>query len=58
MGIQHHLGSLLVPGWCWDSAWQVLSSNCCCRVCRVFLALVAEAVDRGCVVAQGGGKVS
>uniref|UniRef100_A0A803Y176 UNC-45/Cro1/She4 central domain-containing protein n=1 Tax=Meleagris gallopavo TaxID=9103 RepID=A0A803Y176_MELGA len=32
------------------------TGKCCCPVCRVFLALVAEAEDRGSVVAQGGGK--
>lgn len=42
----------------WVVLVQVLSSNYCCPVCRVFLALVAEAEDRGGVVAQGGGKVS
>lgn len=33
-----------------------LTNSCRELISRVFLALVAEAEDRGCVVAQGGGK--
>lgn len=55
--VWHSPGPLLVLGWHWQPPQQVPDSVCSCPVCRVFLALVAEAEDRGGVVAQGGGKV-